>query len=78
MGRFLRKVFLYTLIWAFVYSAALCGIVLYFGRGLPSLEQLERFKPKLSTLIYDSDGKVLRELAEERRVAVPFDQIPED
>ena len=78
MGRFWKKLLLWTLIWGLVYSAALAGIVLYFGRDLPSLEQLERFRPKLATLIYDSEGKVVKELAEERRVTVPFDQIPEE
>ncbi len=53
------------------------ALVLYFSRDLPSLEQLERIRPKLATLVYSSDGHVLKEFAEEKRIPLPYEAIPQ-
>ncbi len=44
--------------------------------NLPSIEGIETFRPKLITTVYSESGEVLKEFAEERRVEVPYDQIP--
>ena len=53
------------------------ALVFYFSRDLPSLEQLERIRPKLATLVYSSDGQVLKEFAVEKRIPLPYEAIPQ-
>ena len=50
----------------------------YFSRDLPSIAQLEVYKPKLSTKVYSVDGKVIKEFFKERRTRVPFNKIPKN
>ncbi|MBL7994316.1 PBP1A family penicillin-binding protein [bacterium] len=51
---------------------------IYFSRDLPSIAQLEVYKPKLSTKVYSADGKVIKEFFKERRTRVPFNKIPKN
>jgi penicillin-binding protein 1A len=51
---------------------------LYFiSRDLPSLRQLEEYKPKLASKVYSADMKLILEYYEEKRSYVPLEQIPE-
>ena len=51
-------------------------LVIYFGRDLPSFEQLERIHPKLTTLVYSSDGVVLKRFAAQQRELIAYDKLP--
>jgi penicillin-binding protein 1A len=51
--------------------------VYYLSRDLPSLTQLEDYRPKLVSKVYSADGKVIKEFFEERRSYVPLDRIPQ-
>ncbi|KAB2877610.1 PBP1A family penicillin-binding protein [bacterium] len=51
---------------------------IYFSRDLPSIAQLEVYKPKLSTKVYSADGKVIKEFFKERRTRVPFHKMPKN
>jgi len=46
------------------------------SQDLPSLTQLEDYRPKLVSKVYSADGKVIKEFFEERRSYVPLDRIP--
>ena len=52
-------------------------LIFIFSRGLPSIEQLENFDPDLVTQIYSSDGVLIDELFQTKRVFVNTDSIPE-
>jgi penicillin-binding protein 1A len=54
------------------------GLVLIkaFERDLPSLAQLHDLKPSLITRLYDRNGVLLKEFYNQRRILVPFDQMP--
>jgi penicillin-binding protein 1A len=43
---------------------------------LPDVADIDTFRPKLITTVYAADGQPIKEFAEERRVEVPFEQIP--
>ena len=74
-----------TLLRAFL-IAALAGLAIGLGGivgsyvaikdDLPSVADIETFRPKLITTVYAVDGQPVKEFAEERRVEVPYDQIP--
>ena len=46
-------------------------------RNLPDVEELDRFQPKIITTIYAEDGKPVKEYAEERRIVIPYEKIPD-
>jgi len=55
------------------------GLLLLFvlSRGLPSFEQLENFDPDLVTNIYSSDGVLIDQFFQTKRVFVNPDSIPQ-
>jgi penicillin-binding protein 1A len=71
----LKRFLIYFLIWGAIYISVLAGILIYLGRDLPSLQELENFKPKLITTVYSADSQVLKRFAEQRREYVPYERI---
>ncbi len=49
----------------------------YFSRDLPDYNQLKDYQPPVVTRLYAGDGRLLAEYAEEKRVYVPIEAIPE-
>jgi penicillin-binding protein 1A len=54
------------------------GAALYFTPGLPDVRQLQDFELHTPLRIFTRDGKLIGEFGEERRMAVEFDEIPDD
>ncbi|UCE20143.1 MAG: PBP1A family penicillin-binding protein [Gemmatimonadota bacterium] len=52
------------------------GVLVHLQRDLPSLAQLESYRPSLITRIYSSDNQILKEFYVQRRVLVPLEKIP--
>jgi penicillin-binding protein 1A len=44
-------------------------------RDLPSLKELERYRPMLSSKLYAADGELLGEFFQQKRVQVPLEEI---
>ncbi len=51
-------------------------LLIILSRGLPSIEQLEDFDPDLVTQIYSSDGVLIDQLFQTKRIFVNPDSIP--
>jgi penicillin-binding protein 1A len=45
--------------------------------GLPSIEALKSYEPKVTTRVHAGDGKLIAEFARERRVFVPIEEMPD-
>ncbi len=52
------------------------ALVLVYSVNLPQMTELERYRPSTTTELYDVHGKVFGSFASERRVVVPFSEIP--
>ena len=52
------------------------GLWMAVRQNLPDVSELERFEPNIITSVYGDDGTIAKEFAIERRVEVPYDQIP--
>ena len=48
-----------------------------YGRDLPSHESLAQYTPPTISRIYSTEGKIIDEFAQERRLFTPADQIPD-
>ena len=58
----------------------LCGLVFVFyefGRGLPDYQQLATYEPPVVTRVHAGDGSLITEYAQEKRVFVPIEAIPQ-
>lgn len=74
--KFLRK-FLNIMFWCLTAAvAALAVLVLIYGNDLPDYKKLATYAPPVATRLYASDGSLLIEYAEERRVFIDFDDMP--
>jgi penicillin-binding protein 1A len=56
---------------------ALFGAYIAIKDNLPEISELENMKPKLITTVYGASGEPLKEFAEQRRIQVPYEQIPD-
>jgi len=48
-----------------------------YGRDLPNHEQLAQYTPKTISRIYSGEGRIIDEFAEERRLFVPIEDVPD-
>ena len=46
-------------------------------QNLPSISMLEEFEPNIITYIYSDDGEVIGEYAIEKRIEIPYEEIPD-
>ena len=61
-----------------VMVALSAGAVFYtYGRDLPDHEQLAQYRPPTISRIYSTEGRIIDEFAEERRIYTPADDIPD-
>lgn len=74
--KFLR-ILLNIIFWCFTAGvAALAVLVLIYGNDLPDYKKLATYAPPVATRLYASDGSLLIEYAEERRVFIDFADMP--
>ena len=69
-----------VLLFLFVLSVAggsLTGLLIAYQGDLPQIETLEDYKPSIISEIYSDEGNVIAEFAVERRVVIPFEEIPQ-
>lgn len=74
--KFLR-ILLNIIFWCFTAGiAALAALVLIYGNDLPDYRKLATYAPPVATRLYASDGSLLIEYAEERRVFIDYADMP--
>jgi penicillin-binding protein 1A len=57
-------------------ATTVAGVVWYFSRDLPSLEQLQNYQPSLVTTVYSDDRQPIGQFFIERRILTPLTEIP--
>ena len=53
------------------------GIFSYYGSQLPEYEQLKSYEPPIVTRLYAGDGRLMAEFAQEKRVFMPIEKVPD-
>jgi penicillin-binding protein 1A len=56
--------------------AAVAGLIWHFSKDLPDYTQLQNYEPPVMTRVHASDGSLLAEYANERRLYLPIQAIP--
>ena len=71
------RILLNVFFWCFVAGiATLAALVLIYGNDLPDYKKLATYAPPVATRLYASDGSLLIEYAEERRVFIDYADMP--
>ncbi|MFZ5476288.1 MAG: penicillin-binding protein 1A [Myxococcota bacterium] len=65
-----------TVMGAVAAALAVVGVFWWYGRDLPTLEELAQYRPPTVTVVLDQKGQLLGEIYEKRRYVVPLDRIP--
>ncbi|SIS89963.1 penicillin-binding protein 1A [Phaeovulum vinaykumarii] len=66
------------LVTAVFFGALTLGAIFWvYSRNLPSHEQLAQYAPKTISRVYSGEGRLIDEFAEERRIFVPIEDIPD-
>lgn len=60
------------------FGGLLGAVLVYYDQQLPDFRKLSEYKPPLITRVYDRNGEIVAEYANERRIWVPIEEIPED
>ena len=66
----------YLLLGASALFGVMVGLLLVYSINLPQMAELERYRPSTTTELYDIHGKVFGSFALERRVVVPYSELP--
>ena len=61
----------------FAISAAVAYYVWDVTKDLPNYEVLAKYEPKVMTRIHANDGNLIAEFAQERRIYVPINAVPD-
>ena len=71
------RIFLHVVFWSVVAMiAAVATLFLIYGWNLPDYRKLATYAPPVATRLYASDGGLLIEYAEERRVFIDIEDMP--
>ncbi len=52
-------------------------VIAYYGRDLPDYNQLQDYEPPIVTRLYAGDGGLLAEYAQEKRIFIPIEIMPD-
>ena len=72
----LRRIAIAVLVFFAAGLATGVGVIWYYGRDLPTVEQLRDYQPPQTTRVLDRNGELLGEVFTERRTVVPMERIP--
>jgi len=73
-----RKILMGIAIFAAVCVIGLVGFIVVALQGLPSLAQLQHYEPPITSRVHAGDGALVAEFANEQRMFVPIEQIPDN
>ena len=74
---FFGAIFSWFVTASFFIALTLGGIFWVYSRDLPGHETLAQYAPKTISRIYSGEGRLIDEFAEERRIFVPIEEIPD-
>jgi penicillin-binding protein 1A len=77
LGQFFLALLSLGFLAAIIAIIAAAMVFAHFTKDLPDYTQLKNYEPPIVTRIYAGDGRLLAEYAQERRVFVPIEVIPD-
>ncbi len=72
-----KKILAILIALSFLGLAAAAGLVLFVSSRLPQMIKVEDYEPLLVTQVYDRNNKKIGEFYREKRILIPYKEIPE-
>ena len=72
------RITFYLLLGLSAVFGAMCGLMLVYSVDLPQMDDLVRYRPSTTTTLYDVHGRAFGTFALERRVVVPYTDLPQN
>ena len=76
VGKLVRFALFLAVVGAVLGAIAVSGMFAYYAEGLPEFDDVSQYRPKLASKVFSIDGRLIGEFYEERRIVVPYEQIP--
>jgi penicillin-binding protein 1A len=76
-GKVYKKFLIVFLSLIILATVGFLGLFLYFTHNLPDIDSLEYYRPNLITKIFSDDEEIIKEFYTERRLVIPFEEIPD-
>ena len=77
VGKLFKVTFLLCILFFACSMGIWLGAYMAIRQNLPSISMLEEFEPNIITYIYSDEGEVIGEYAIEKRIEIPYEDIPE-
>ncbi len=77
IGRLLLALFSIGFLGAIAGIGLAALAVMHYSRDLPDYSQLQKYEPPIVTRIYAGDGRLLAEYAQEKRIFIPVEAMPD-
>jgi penicillin-binding protein 1A len=77
VGSFFGGIFTFVTMGVLTVALTIGAIFFAYSRDLPSHDSLAQYTPATISRIYSTEGRIIDEFAEERRLFVPIEDIPD-
>jgi len=74
----IRRLFIFFFILGIIGILAIVAVFAALSRDLPTIRALAEYEPPITSRVHAGDGMLIEEFAEQHRVYVPYEAIPED
>ena len=74
--RWFKLILKISLSLAFIAVICITGGIFYFSQGLPQLSNLSTYQPPLVSRVFNTQGELIAEFADEHRILTPMSDIP--
>ena len=72
-----KYLFIFGLFCCVIGFIGVCGVFMYYSFNLPKHTKLEDYQPPITSRLYSSDGVLLKEYANEKRLFTAIENIPD-
>ena len=77
MWKILYYLFFTSISVAIIAFIGVVSLLWNYGNTLPDYKQLQTYQPKALTRVYSSNENIISEFADEKRIFVPYEAIPD-
>ena len=78
MNKIIKKLSIVIIGFFLVISLLILSILWSFSNNLPDYKFLKNYKPPVSSKVFSSDGDLVADFSQEKRIFVPYNSIPQN
>ena len=78
MNKFFRNIFILITSFILLSAISIISVLWTYSNDLPDYKFLKSYKPPVSSKVYSSNGDLVADFSQEKRVFVPFNSIPKN